>query len=129
MAPRDPKVTRQGEYDAHGRTKWLIEWTDQGTPHAQLWFGSAADLTLLLARNGFAASAPRSTIRCPKCGGLTRFADGPCDRCMETGTVPACAACWVEPVDPLFAPACSGHCRETWETQQKLQQLREARAP
>jgi hypothetical protein len=63
-----------------------------------------------------------ATIPCRHCGGLARFADAPCPAC-EDGTVPACVTCSVEPVDPLFAPACSGRCRDTWEVEQKLEQL------
>lgn len=63
------------------------------------------------------------TLPCPHCGGLARFADAPCARC-EDGRVPACAACRAEPVDPLFAPACSGACRDAWSIEQKLEGLR-----
>lgn len=66
-------------------------------------------------------------VPCPLCAGRARLADAPCPRC-EDGTVPACAVCSVEPVDPLFAPACSGDCREAWNTRQRLQQLRRRRA-
>lgn len=69
-----------------------------------------------------------AALKCTACGGLTRLADHPCDTCQETGTVPACAACEVEPVDPLFAPCCSGTCRETWDAQQKLEQLQQRAA-
>jgi len=58
-------------------------------------------------------------VRCRFCGGLARLADAPCPHCEE-GFVPGCATCGVEPVDPMFAPACSGTCRETWETRQRL---------
>jgi hypothetical protein len=68
-----------------------------------------------------------ATLKCPWCGGLTRLADHPCPHCLE-GEVAACAACGVEPVDPLFAPACSGTCRETWDAQQKLEQLQQRAA-
>lgn len=64
-------------------------------------------------------------LTCPTCGGLARLADHPCDACAGTGAVPACASCGVEPVDPMFAPACGSVCRETWNAAQRLEQLRE----
>lgn len=57
-------------------------------------------------------------VRCSYCGGQARIADAPCEHC-EDGFVQACANCQSEPVDPLFAPACSGACREEWEAKQK----------
>ncbi len=71
------------------------------------------------------APAP-ATVRCPACGGMTRFADAPCERCGETGVVPACATCEAEPQDPLFAPCCSGACREAWERRQRAPVVRKA---
>lgn len=59
-----------------------------------------------------------ATIRCPHCVGLGRMSDAPCSRCDGEGTVLACASCGEEPIDPLFAPACSGTCREAWERSQ-----------
>lgn len=60
------------------------------------------------------------TVRCPLCAGLARVADAPCRMCAETGSVAACLACELEPVDPMFAPACSSTCREAWEARQRL---------
>ncbi len=57
-------------------------------------------------------------IRCPRCGGLTRFTDAPCEGCSETGHVLACVQCRQEPIDPMFAPACSAACRGLWERSQ-----------
>lgn len=42
----------------------------------------------------------------------------------HTAKTPKCAACKCMPVDPLNAPCCSGACRETWDTEQRLVQLR-----
>lgn len=69
------------------------------------------------------------TLPCPVCGGMTRFADAPCLHCGETGKVPACAWCAIDVVDPMFAPACSSLCRESWETHERHQQLQLQGAP
>jgi hypothetical protein len=37
-----------------------------------------------------------------------------------------CPACRVEAPDLRFAPACSSSCREIWDAQQRLEQLRRA---
>ncbi len=60
-------------------------------------------------------------VRCPDCAGLARIADAACPRC-ESGYLPACANCGAEPVDPMFAPACSGACRDAWEAKQRAAQ-------
>lgn len=59
-------------------------------------------------------------IRCGLCCGLGRVADAPCRMCLGAGSVLACAQCGVEPVDAMFAPACSGNCRDLWEIEQRL---------
>ena len=57
--------------------------------------------------------------RCRRCDGLGRVPDAPCDDCNASGYLPACLNCAAEPRDPLFAPCCSGACREEWEAKEK----------
>jgi hypothetical protein len=57
-------------------------------------------------------------VRCPDCGGQARIADAPCPRC-ESGYLPACLNCQSEPRDALFAPCCSGACRDEWEAKER----------
>lgn len=57
-------------------------------------------------------------VACPSCQGLGRTGDAMCDRCEATGLLPACLNCGIEPRDPLFAPCCSGACRDVWETKE-----------
>lgn len=57
-------------------------------------------------------------VRCPYCRGDAIVDGEPCSRC-EAGYLPTCANCGAEPVDALFAPACSGTCREEWEAKQR----------
>jgi hypothetical protein len=62
--------------------------------------------------------------RCERCAGYGRLADHPCTSCDGTGLVEACVTCESAPRDPLFAPACSGRCRDAWEIEQRLGRLR-----
>lgn len=49
------RVTRLGEYDADGRARFRVEWTDSGLEQSQVWTGTVAELAELLARNGLRA--------------------------------------------------------------------------
>lgn len=62
-------------------------------------------------------------IRCEKCGTLGRRCDHPCEACDGSGFVEACLNCNDSPRDPLFAPACSGACRDAWEAKEARARL------
>ena len=76
--------------------------------------------------NGTSAKIRKSIpgAPCPKCGGLARIADAPCDHPgCEAGYVPVCLNCGVEPRDPLFAPLCSSACRDAWQVKEAKARL------
>ncbi|HEY6005349.1 MAG TPA: hypothetical protein VIV57_20890 [Anaeromyxobacter sp.] len=70
-----------------------------------------------------AGAVTTEVVLCPDCRGLDA-PPMPCERCEGLGTLPACADCSVEPVDPMFAPCCSGVCRDRWAAKQALLDLK-----
>ncbi len=71
-----------------------------------------------------------SAYVCPTCKvrPIGRY-DQECTACIARRSfavtpTPQCASCEVEPVDPMWAPACSSTCREAWEIAQRLAKLR-----
>lgn len=63
-------------------------------------------------------------VRCPECTPIGGADPLTCTRCGTTGFVQACAACFVLPRDPMFAPCCSSVCLQAWEARQRLEALK-----
>jgi hypothetical protein len=47
------RIERRSGYDAQGRARWLVQWSEGALARGQVWFGEQVVLLGMLARSGF----------------------------------------------------------------------------